>query len=302
MWFKNLRLYGLTDSLPCEPEALEEALATRVFEPCAGLDTQRIGWVPPIDPAAQALVHEHAGFVLLCARTQQRLLPAATIREALDEKMLAIERRDGRKPGRRERAEMKDEIVQTLLPRALTRSQHTRAVLSLRSNLLLVDAAAPARAEDLLNLLRESLGSLPVRPLTPKRNAAELMTRWLNGTRLPKHFRLGQHCDLRDPMHQANVVRCRAQELATREVRNHLEAGKQAVAIGLAWNERLQFVLAEDLGLRAIRYEDVSERDAGADADVDGTARQEADFVFMALELDRLAAELVEVFGWADGP
>lgn len=300
MWFKNLRIYRLTEALPCEPEALGEALAGRAFVPCSGLDTERMGWVAPIDPAAQALVHAEADYLLLCARTQQRLLPAAAVREALDEKLLQIERAEGRKPGRRERANLKDEIVHSLLPRALTRSQHTRAVLSLRSQLLLLDAAAPARAEDLLDLLRESIGSLPVRPLVPRHAPSELMTRWLNGGRLPPRLRLGQHVDLRDPLHQANVVRCRQQELATSEVRNHLVAGKQAVALGLAWSERLQFVLAEDLSLRGIRFEDVQERDAGVDTEEDALARQTADFLFMALEFDRLAADLIAVFGSAD--
>jgi recombination associated protein RdgC len=300
MWFKNLRIYRLTDALPCEPETLGAALAERAFAPCAGLDTSRMGWVPPIDPAAEELLHAEADYVLLCARTQQRLLPSSVIREALEEKLLQIERAEGRKPGRRERANLKDEIVHSLLPRALTRSQHTRAVLSLRSQLLLVDAAAPGRAEDLLDLLRESLGSLPVRPLVPARAPAELMTRWLNGTRLPPRLHLGQHVDLRDPLHQANMVRCRQQELATSEVRNHLVAGKQAVALGLVWSERLRFVLAEDLSLHGIRFEDVQERDAGVDTEEDAVARQTADFLFMALEFDRLAADLISVFGSAD--
>jgi recombination associated protein RdgC len=96
------------------------------------------------------------------------------------------------------------------------------------------------------------------------------------------------------------VVRCRQQELSTSEVRNHLVAGKQAMALGLSWNERLQFVLAEDLALRGIRFEEVQERDAGVDTEDDAIARQEADFLFMALEFDRLAADLIEVFGSAD--
>jgi recombination associated protein RdgC len=300
MWFKNLRIYRISEALPCGPEALEEALATRAFVPCSGLDTSRIGWVPPIDAATGPLLHAHADYLLLCARTQQRLLPAAAIREALEEKLLAIERAEGRKPGRRERTNLKDEIVQTLLPRALTRSQHTRAVLSLRSNLLLVDAAAPAKAEDLLDLLRESIGSLPVKPLVPQHSPVDIMTRWVNGARPPARLRLGQYVDLRDPLHQANVVRCRQQELATREVRNHLEAGKQAVALGLGWSDRLQFVLGEDLALRGIRFDEVQERDAGVDTEDDAVARQEADFLFMALEFDRLAADLIEVFGAAD--
>lgn len=302
MWFKNLRVYRLTASLPCTPDEIGGLLEAQAFKPCAGLDLSRMGWVPALDPRADELLHSRGDFHLVCARTQTRLLPAAAVRETLDEQVQSIEAKEGRKLGRRERANLKDEIIQTLLPRAFTRSQLTRAVLVQSKGLILVDAGPANRAEDLLSLLRESLGTLPVKPVVPSHNPAEIMTRWLAGTRLPQRLRLGQHCDLRDPLHQGNVVRCRGQDLATREVRNHLEAGKQVMGLGLDWNERLQFVLAEDLALRAIKYVDVRERDAGSDAegDAEDLARIDADFQLMAMELAAVTADLVEVFGSAE--
>jgi recombination associated protein RdgC len=128
------------------------------------------------------------------------------------------------------------------------------------------------------------------------------MTDWLAGTRLPPRFTLGQHCDLRDPLHQANVIRARAQELATAEVRNHLEAGKTVASLGLQWSDRLQFVLAEDLSASAIKYLDVRERDEGYEGEDDAAelARLDGDFVLMSMELDKLVEDLIEIFGSSD--
>jgi recombination associated protein RdgC len=297
MWFKNLRIYRLTGELPCPPAELGEHLAGNGFAPCGGLDTVRSGWVSPMGPAASHLVHSAAQFHLVCARTQQKLLPPAAVREVLDERVLALEAAEGRKLRKRERAELKDEIVQTLLPRALTRSHLTFAFLAEARGLLMVDSASPARAEDLLNLLRDSIGRLPVKPLVPRHSPTDIMTRWLQGGRLPAGFRLGLQCDMRDPLNAANVVRCRQQELATREVRQHLEAGKQVNALGLSWNDRVQFVLAEDMAVKGIKFAEIVQQDAGADEELDPAARFDADFVLMAMELDRLCAGLVEVFG-----
>jgi recombination associated protein RdgC len=297
MWFKNLRIYRLTEELPCPVDALEERLQQQPFVPCAGMDMSRSGWVAPMGPPATAMVHSFTDFHLMCARTQTRLLPAAAVREVLDEKVLEIETAERRKLRSKERANLKDEVIQTLLPRALTRSQLCYAFLSAQRGLLMIDSSSPGRAEELLNLLRASLGRLPVKPLVPKHNPVEVMTRWLQDGRLPKPFRLGQHCDMRDTLHAANVVRCRQQELATQEVRMHLDAGKQVSALGLSWNDRLQFVLAEDMALRGIKLSDVQERDAGVDGELDPAARFDADFALMSLELDRLSGELIEVFG-----
>ena len=258
--------------------------------------------MPALDSTASGFVHSHSDHHLLCARTQTRLLPASAVREALDDRVAEQETKEARKLGRRERNELKDEIVQTLLPRALTRSQLTRAILIESKGLILIDARATARAEDLLNLLRETLGALAVKPLVPARSPVEKMTDWLAGTRLPPRFTLGQHCDLRDPLHQANVIRARAQELATAEVRNHLEAGKTVASLGLQWSDRLQFVLAEDLSASAIKYLDVRERDAGYEGEDDAAelARLDGDFVLMSMELDKLVEDLIEIFGSSD--
>ena len=301
MWFKTLRIYRLTAPLGVGAEELPPLLEARGFAPCGGLDLSRTGWVQALESSASGLVHSHADHHLLCARTQTRLLPASAIREAMDDRVAQQEAKEGRKLGRRERNELKDEIVQTLLPRALTRSQLTRALLIESRGLILIDARATARAEDLLNLLRETLGTLSVKPLVPARNPVEIMTGWLAGARLPPRFALAQHCDLRDPLHQANVVRCRAQDLSTSEVRNHLEAGKTVASLGLQWSDRMQFVLSEDLSASAIKYLDVRERDAGNDATDEAAelARQDADFVLMAMELDKLVEDLTGVFGSA---
>jgi recombination associated protein RdgC len=300
MWFKNLRIYCLTDELPCPPEQLEGKLQDTRFVACSSLDTSRVGWVPPMGPDAELLVHSCAGFHLFCARTQQKLLPPGAIREVLDEKVRELEASEGRKLRRKERMDLKDEIVHSLLPRALTRSHLTWAFLAENRRLLLIDSATPARAEELLNLLRDALGRLAVRPLVPRQNPSELMTRWLSGGRLPKSLSLGVYCDLRDPLHAANVVRARQQELASQEIRAHIDAGKQVVGLGLGWKDRLSFVLSEDLALRGLKFSDVTQRDAALEQDEDAAARFDAEFALMSLEIDALAGDLIGTFGTAD--
>ena len=79
---------------------------------------------------------------------------------------------------------MKDEIVQTLLPRAFIRRSSTFAAIAPSLGLILVDSASAKKAEDLLSTLREALGSLPVRPLSVKVAPTATLTDWVK-TRKP---------------------------------------------------------------------------------------------------------------------
>ncbi|HND15173.1 MAG TPA: recombination-associated protein RdgC, partial [Pseudomonadales bacterium] len=71
-------------------------------------------------------------------------------------------------------------------------------------------------------------------------------------------------------------------------------------ALGLSWKERVAFVLAEDLAVKAIKYPEIVRNESGVDPELDAAARFDADFALMSLELDQLAAELIEVFGIAE--
>ncbi len=191
MWFKNLRLFQLLKPFDLSYEDLEAQLGDYAFVPCASYEKSRLGWVSPLGDAApelgdsageeegdaeqgnekdgdtralpQPLTHIVGDFIMLCAQKQDKLLPASVVREATAERVADIEERQGRKIYRKEKREIQDDVYNSLLPRAFTRSTRTYAYIShARNNLLVVDAASPAKAEELVNLLRDSLGTFPV--------------------------------------------------------------------------------------------------------------------------------------------
>jgi recombination associated protein RdgC len=300
MWFKNLRCYRIGSGVRFDPQRFEDMLSEFAFQPCGALDSRRIGWSPVLDDEDGARSHGAAGCLMICAREQEKLLPPSVLREQLDEQVRELERREGRDIGKRERRRLKDELVHTLLPRALTRSRRTWALIAPERSLLLVDTVSARRAEDLLDLLRDTLGSLPLRPLQPRQEPAELMTRWLAAGRAPRGFQLGGDCDLRDPLDAANVVRCRAQELASTELRTHLDAGKRVTMLELIWSGRVAFQLGEDYGLRRLRFTDLVAEQAQLD-DADAAARFDSDMAIMSGELTALLDALGELFGEQEG-
>jgi recombination associated protein RdgC len=221
MRFKNLLIYRVRDELSWSGEELEQALAQSPFQPCGSQDLARVGWVPAM-PEAELFSHEADGCTLISLRKQQKILPGPAVAEALDAKVKAIEKEQSRKVYRKERKELKEEVITDLLPRALTRSGNCLAYLDRPRQRLFVNSASRNSAEELLTQLRNDVGSLPVVPLACNSAPVTVMTDWLRNGTLPAGFTLGQQCELRDAKESGNVVRVRGQELTSDEVLQHL--------------------------------------------------------------------------------
>ena len=92
------------------------------------------------------------------------------------------------------------------------------------------------------------------------------------------------------------IVRCRRQDLETDEVREHLKTGKQVFQLGLTFDDRISFVLGEDLVIRKLRFLD-QVLDELKETDADSAAAElDSRMALMTLEVERLLAKLDEWF------
>ena len=241
MWFRNLQLYRLIETFEHSPESLHAALEQRAFKPCAGLDTYSMGWVPPAGRETTQLVHAANGRIMVCLRREDRILPSAVVREHVEEKAEAIALAESRPVGRKEKQQIKEEVIIDLLPRAFTRSTHMYAYIDPKDGWAVVDSGTAKKAEELLSALRETLGSLRLKPLAVNNAPASVLTRWLE-TSTPAGFELGDECELKEPVDKGGVMRGRRMDLASAEVKSHLDAGMQVakLAVRMAGAHRLR--------------------------------------------------------------
>ena len=297
MWFKNIRAYRLSSPFTLSPEQLGQQLAGKGYTPCGKSQAMSAGWVPPLGDESEQLVHAAGGRFLLKLKREEKLLPSTVVRELLEEKVAAIETEQARKVYRKERLGLKDEIIQDCLPKAFSRSSNIFAYIDVKANWIFVDAASAGRAEELLNLLRECIGSFPV--LLPQVNNAPgaTMTAWLQHSNLPDDFQLGQECELREPGEEGGVVRCRGVDLLSEEVETHLHAGKQVARLALHWDERLSLLLAEDLCLRRLKFAEELMKENEEIPEADQAARLDADFALMSDAVTSLQERILALFG-----
>lgn len=302
MWFKNIQLYRLGQPFDSAPELFEERLRANEFRGCSTMDMLATGWAPPLGRHGQQLVHAANGYIMICARKEEKIIPAGVVRQLLEDKVAALEAAESREVYRREKLRMKEDIIVDLLPRALSRISNQFAYIDTRNNILVIDSASANKAEELVGQLRNTLGRFPATPVKIKQSLSALMTRWVGGEHLPQGFEFGGECELRHPDPNGGVISCKHQDLEATEVRNHIKNGKFAVKLALQWGERLSCVLHEDLSIKRLRFEDIikeAESETGAD---DPVSRFDLDFSIMVLELAEFFPQLLHALGGEDLP
>lgn len=301
MWFKNIRLYCFTEPFELSPEDLELSLSEKLFQPCGSHDKTRMGWVSPLGNEGEMLTHVVGAYIMICAQKQDRILPASVVRDATEERVAELEERQGRKIYRKEKRQIQDDTFATLLPRAFTKNQQVFAYLAPKENLLVVNTVSAPRAEDFLNLLRDSLGSLPVALPSSKRAPSDVMTRWLKEQHATDKFQIEQDCELYNPIDGSNIVRCKSQDLATDEIQTHLTAGKQVRSLGVSWNGLLSGVIADDLTVKHLKFEDIREEQESFDEE-SSAQKFDQEFSLMTLELTEFFKSFFNAFGGLDDP
>lgn len=301
MWFRNARVFRFSKPFDISAEQLEEQLRADVFKPCGPQELSRHGWVPPLGRHSEQLVHSANGYHLIALRKEEKLIPGPVIKELVEEKAEAIEAEQGRKVRRKEKDELKELVLQEMLPKAFSRNRRSFAYLAPADGLMVVDAGSAKQAEDLASALRKSLGSLPVRPPALEQAPAFTFTGWLTeAIDLPNTLTLGNECELKDPSEDGGVVRCKGLDLQAEEIRNHLDAGMQVTKLALTWDDSLSFVLDEEFGIRRLKFgETLQEKLDDVDAD-DAAARFDAAFALMTLELSRMIPGLLDALGGED--
>ncbi len=297
MFFRNLTLFRFPKSSSKSLAELDSQLDEHRLRPCGPIELATRGFVSPYGRESDELTHQAGKFTLIAIGSEDKLLPSSVINEELASKIAEITDKEARRIGARERKRLKEEVMTDLLPRAFVRPSRVFAYLDEAEGWMVIDTASRKLAEEAVTQVREALGRFPATPMAPSDSPRTLMTDWLVSGKLPAGLSWGDECELRDPAEAGAVVRCRRQDLESDEVREHLKSGKQVFQLGLELDERMAFVLGEDLTIRKFRFLDIVLDEIGEDASESARAELDARFALMTLETKRLLEKLDEWFG-----
>lgn len=255
MLFKQIQLFQLTDSIRRSFEELEKNLEDFAFRPCLPSMASSAGWVSPIEGEETPLKRVINSCIMLCLQIEDKILPATVIRQELAKKIKQIETSENRKIRQKEKLNLKDEMIATLLPRAFTRLTRVYAYIDTKNNWLILGTANEKRGEEFLSLFKKSI-SENIHAFQFKKLSSTL-TFWLKNQNYPSSFAIEKSCVLQDPNQQTRIIRCQQQDLFANSIQTLINDGCEVKHLAMNWQDRINFILsADNFSLRSIQYQD----------------------------------------------
>ena len=290
--FKNMIIYRIAESWQGDLQVLADALQKTVFAECGATQERSVGWVPPRGEQHGPLVESVAGQWVMRFMTEAKMLPASVLNRRVNEKAAHIEATEGRKPGKKEERELKDEAKLDLLPMAFTKQGAMWVWIDPHARTLVLDTSAQGRADEVVTLLVEGLPGFALALLDTQTSPQAAMAHWLMTQEPPAGFTADRETELKAADESKAVVRYARHPLDIDEVRQHIEHGKMPTKLAMTWDDRVSFVLTEGLQIKNISLLDAvmdgqSQDDGGFDTDV----------AIATGELSRLIPDLIEALG-----
>jgi len=274
---------------------LEEALNSCRFVECSPSQDKSVGWSEPRGQAHGPLVESIGGHWILKLLIETKAVPGAVVRRKADERIQEIQATTGRKPGKKEAREIREDVVHALLPLAFSKQSSVMVWFDMDARLMMTDAASQGKSDEVITALVRVLDGLPLTLLQTTTSPQAAMSQWLLASSdddLPPAFSVERECVLKSSSEDQAMVKFSRHLLATDEVRKHVLEGKLPTQLALSWEGKASFVLSETGVLKKVSYFDGVMDETGDKED-----KFEADVVLSTGMLGPLLADLMEALG-----
>jgi recombination associated protein RdgC len=295
--FKNVTIYRIAPGWEATLESMEAALDAARFVPCGASQDKSVGWAEPRGEEHGPLVESVAGQRILKLVIETKAVPGSVVKEKAQEAADHIEATTGRKPGKKETKELREDALQALLPQAFPRRGSVWVWFDLQNGLLVTDAGSQGKNDEVVTALVRAFDGLAVTLLQTAMTPQTAMTAWLATTDpendWPAGFNVERECELKSADEEKSAVKFTRHHLLTDEVRKHLAEGKLPTRLALSWEGRVGFTLTESMQLKKLAFlEGVFDDRPG-----DDESGFDTDVALATGELSKLIPAVIEALG-----
>ena len=303
--FKNVMVYRIGEGWNPSLAEVEAALQTARFAECGASQDKSIGWIEPRGQEHGLLVESVGGQWMVKLMIESKAVPGNVVRRQLDERITAIEATTGRKPGKKEKRDLQDEILLSLLPQAFPRQATVLVWIDLENHRLVLDSGSQGKADEAISALMKAFSGLSVALVQTAITPQAAMTEWLLAPApedWPADLSVERECVLKATGEDAASIRFTRHHLANDDVRKHVLEGKLPTQLAVSWDGRVSFVLTETLQLKKVQFLDGVMDESGTDKKED---RFDSDVILATGLLGPLLDSLIAALGgeleWGSG-
>lgn len=294
---KNAILYRISQEFFISSDLIANSLQATAFVPCGATQEISAGWVPPRGEAHGALVESIGGHLIAKLMIETKAVPGDLVKRKAAEAAALIEQTTGRKPGKKEVKEIREDALLALLPMAFPKRSTHLVWIDPTARTLLIEASSQGKADSVVTELVKAIPNFGMQMLQTAQSPQACMTQWLlaEPEDWPPQISVERGCELRSCDEEKSVVKFTRHNLVNDEVHQHIKQGKLPVKLALSWDGRVSFLLTDALQIKGIEFlEGVYDgRDANA---TDGF---DADVAIMTGELSIMLKDLVAALGGA---
>jgi recombination associated protein RdgC len=293
--FKNAVVYQLGKLQADSADSLARLLETMTFQDPSSIQMSSEGWRAP--HKGGGLVHSIGGQYLMEFAIAKKLLTAAAINEVVEARAEELEDQQGFPPGRKQRKELKEQVIDELLPKAFTVTKKIQVWIDPINGWVAVDTSSTSKAEAVIAAFYKCIPNFPIKSLRTMLPPSAAMTDWLARDEAPEGFTVDQEAELRSPGEGKATVKFLRHTLDVADMRKHIEEGKQCIRLALTWADKISFILTDALTIKRLALLEVLKE--GGEIGNDGTERADSDFALMTGELNKLFGSVIGALGGA---
>jgi len=299
--FKSATAYRLLD-----PDKIGDlsALNDIPVADCAPGQLSRVGWENPHDREDGTKAYRMTNFggreyAILCMVVTSKVLKPAAIRREVDIIAKQLEKDESRSVGRKERMQIKDDVIIKALPSALSEETRIYAYIDWQANMLVIDQHSIAKCDKFTSSLRDAIGSLPIVPMQAASMPEMVMSSWITNNSSPPDMELNGDAIFKNPTDLSQTARVHHVEINGAGVAGLLDDGMIPQEVSLCWHlseaSCIDFKVTDTVTLKSIKFSDEL-IDDGAEYE-DAEQSYQASMIINCSTITRAIQECFRLFG-----
>lgn len=296
LWLKALTCLTLTDFPVMSADSLSEKLEAQRFAPCQSVERERHGFIPAFEQ--ESLARNVNGVFWVQIMSEVKPVPGSAVKRLLRERVAELEQKESRRVGRKEQKELKEQIVDELVQKAVPVQSTLTIMLDPATNLMVVGSTSTKKVDLALKLLLKCIDGFNPAYMRFEKSAQNQMTELLMDEET-SIFTTDSSLVLKGLTAPAATVRFTKHSLAGPEVITHLHAGLRPVSLELGWRERLSFVLTDKLEIKSLNFLELATKEVDEAPPEDPALLIDA---MLMVQTGEVRAMLTDLSDWLGGP